>query len=145
MSNVCEDIKCIQFADDTTLYVSGDNLQNICRIMTDTLKNIDRWLIGNRLSLNIAKTNYMILSQREILGEEIDIRIRNTKLIRVNSINFLGVILDDKLKFVEHVDGVCKKLSRAMGVLFKMSPIVPLHTLKSLYYAIFYPHLIFMQ
>ena len=143
MNNVCPELKNIQFADDTTLYMSGRNLSNLCQKVNQSLSNIDKWLISNRLSLNVSKTNFMILTHNDFNEEDADIKIRNVPLVRVRMGKFLGITVDDKLKFTDHINEVCIKLSRAMGVLFRMSTLVPLQILRSLYYAIFYPHLIY--
>ena len=49
----CELLNCVQYADDTTLCVSGDNLNIICNPMNVQLEKIHHWLRPNKLSLNI--------------------------------------------------------------------------------------------
>ena len=54
MSTVCNNLKLlIMFADDTTAYLSGPDLTDLCRMVTAELALIDRWLMAYRLSLNI--------------------------------------------------------------------------------------------
>ena len=51
--------KSILFADDTTIYISFNNISNLYRDMNIELDNITDWFRANKLSLNVTKTNYM--------------------------------------------------------------------------------------
>ena len=62
MKRCCELLNCVQYADDTTLYISGSNLNLICNTMNAQLEKIDLWLKVNKLTLNIDKTDYMIFT-----------------------------------------------------------------------------------
>ena len=52
----------LSFADDTTVILSAKNSNLLVQKGNKELKNIDNWLIANKLSLNIKKTKYMIFS-----------------------------------------------------------------------------------
>ena len=54
----------ILFADDTTLYLAGSNLQKIICDIEEDLIRISEWLAHNRLILNINKSNAMIFKWR---------------------------------------------------------------------------------
>ena len=140
MCNNCDTLKCVKFADDCTLYVNGNNLPELCHRIYIDLEKIDQWLIANRLSLNIAKTKYMLFTHN-LINSDILLKIRNIPLDRVNYIKFLGITIDDRLKFHNHVDILCRKLSRALGVLYRLSTVVPPYILLTLYYSLFYSHL----
>ena len=59
----------------------------------------------------------------------------------VKSAKFLGVILDDKLTWKEHVEKLKVKLKRSFGMLCRGKNLLNPHGLKMLYYAQFYSHL----
>ena len=61
----CGNLKRIHFADDTTLFMSGSNIKDLCQNVTNNLIGIDNWLT-NRLSLNVNKTNFMLFTHRLI-------------------------------------------------------------------------------
>ena len=68
----------------------------------------------------------------------------NSSILQVsNNINYLGVIIDSKLLFKEHILKLKSKLSRAVGIMCKLKHIVPLRILIRLYYAFFYSHLLY--
>ena len=77
-----------------------------------------------------------------------DIYMNNIKIEYVSSTRFLGVIMDDKLRFNLHINEISKKISKNIGVLFKLRQYVPNNTLLSVYrsiieYYINYCNLIF--
>ena len=142
MCNVSDALDMVQFADDTTLYMVGDNLTELSYRMSGELAKIDRWLVANRLSLNLTKTSYMVFSHNNI-PDDPKISVRNVDIGRVHKTSFLGINIDDQLKFSYHVDSVARKLSRSAGAIYRMSSIAPASVLLTLYYSLFYPHVIY--
>ena len=59
MKLFCEFIKCVQYADGTTLYISGDNLNIVRNIISVQLEKNYHWLRLEELSPNIDKTHPM--------------------------------------------------------------------------------------
>ena len=60
-----------------------------------------------------------------------------------NFAKYLGVLIDNQLNFKYHTAMVAKKLAVAAGVINKVKHYIPLAMLKSIYYSIAYPHLIY--
>ena len=54
-------MKSILFADDTTLFTSHSDIITLTKIMSDDLALVRKWLIANKLTLNINKTYYIIM------------------------------------------------------------------------------------
>ena len=53
-----------------------------------------------------------------------------------NNIKFLGIIFDKHLTFKHHVDVIARKISKSVGILFKLSKYLPLTIIKTLYYSL---------
>ena len=53
--------KALMFADDTTIFFQHKCLSELTLTTNTQLENVNKWLIANKLSLNITKTNYIIL------------------------------------------------------------------------------------
>ena len=53
---------------------------------------------------------------------------------------FLGAILDEKLRFADHVDHITNKVSKLTGLMYKLKAIFPLEILKNLYLSLIYPY-----
>ena len=64
MCNVSMLMKSIVFADDTNFFYSGDNLSQVCETVSTELGKLHSWFQVNKLSLNIAKTNFMIFGKK---------------------------------------------------------------------------------
>ena len=62
---------------------------------------------------------------------------------RVTSTNFLGIIVDDQLKYKQHIDYIKIKISKSIGIIYKTRNYVNRHTLRNLYYTCVYPYLIY--
>ena len=59
------------------------------------------------------------------------------------TVKYLGVLIDSQLTFKNHIDELTKKISRAIGVLYKLRPYVNTKILTNVYYAIIYPFLLY--
>ena len=49
------------FADDTSIFISNKKLEELETIVNSELVNISYWLISNKLTLNISKSNFIIV------------------------------------------------------------------------------------
>ncbi len=56
---------------------------------------------------------------------------------------FLGVIIDSNLSWKPHIQKVCSKLARCMGIMYKAKHVLPKSAMVSLYYTLAYPHLMY--
>ena len=111
MSNVASNLYFIQYADDTSIFVKGSSLLSISKIMNNGMKQVNEWLKNNRLSLNVSKTNYMIMSGKgkNFNENDCELMIDNYTLKCVDRIHFLGLILDNKFTWKYHIDHIYKK------------------------------------
>lgn len=132
----------IHFADDTTIYVQGNCLDSIIHRANVELENIDKWLCCNRLSLNLNKTNFMIFSNKNSSNCN-PLIIRNTVIQPVSHTKFLGIILDDKINFKQHLSSLRNKLARGCGIMYRMSSFMPPSVLRELYFTLIYPHIVY--
>ena len=115
MRQFCTLLECDQYADVTTLYLSGNSLDSVCQTMKSQLQLIDHWLQLNKISLNIAITHYMLFTRSNLTTQVISMRI--VSLESFDQTKFLGVIDDEKLSFKGPVDRLSKKLSSAIGAI----------------------------
>ena len=104
---------------------------------------ITEWLKANKLSLNIKKTHYMCFSAKNKVKPDISLKIDGEIIAEVTSSKFLGVIIDDKLNWKDHVSFVCRKGARGLGVIIKARKVLRNESLKNLCYSFIYPYLIY--
>ena len=93
----------ILFADDTNLFYSNSNIDELTRIVIVNLElcELSKWFRENKLSLNVSKTNFLLFGSEychcNILNVNTQISIDGHDLERVSSTTFLGVYVDDRL------------------------------------------------
>ena len=120
------------FADDTNLTASGDS-------MTD-VENLRNWLMANKLSLNVAKTEFMLIASRQMINDfHPKIIIENKQIKQVDKCN-LGIIVDQRLSWKNNTKNVCRKITAGICALRRIKPFVDKETLNSVYNAIVRPH-----
>ena len=84
-------MRFVHFADHTTVFASDSDINNVHATVNRELVGVDNWLKANRLSLNVSKTSYMIISNQ---NKAIDIRIRDSILTKVSTVKFLCFTLE---------------------------------------------------
>ena len=134
------DLGAILFADDTTLYFSHSDKDILCQTVSSELNIINNWLLANFLTLNTDKTYYIIFSLKSS-AINTRITIGSKVLDRQTYGKFLGVFLDEKLTFKNHLNHLITKLSKIMGIFYKVKYSFPPEKLLQLYYSLVYPHL----
>ena len=109
----------IKFADDTALLglISNDNH----RIYLDQISNFVNYCKENFLELNVMKTKEMIIdfrSKHKVIPDPV--LIKDCVVERVTEYKYLGVVIDNDLKWHEHVAYVEKRLKPRLYCLRKL-------------------------
>ena len=125
----------VLFADDSNLFLSGKNTDQVQQMMDDELKDIVIWLRANKLSLNISKTHYMLFSNKKVIQPNVTIEINGQPITCVTKTKFLGVIIDNKLTWKEHISYICGKVAKGIGIISKVRKYLNKNTLLDLYYS----------
>ena len=142
MRNALSNMKIIHFADDSTLYLDYNKNINCSYLVNYDLETLNSWLSINKLYLNINKTKYMIINNRG-RPPDLELRIGETLLERTEVHKFLGVHLDHQLTFSVHANKLCSKMSRNIGIIRKLSSVVPQSVLRNLHFSFVYSHCIY--
>jgi hypothetical protein len=143
LPNCLEKTQASMFADDTNLSCQGKSPSEIESKINTDLDNVHKWLIANKLTLNRYKTEYMLIGSRQKLQRSPSnpqIVIGNHIIQQVSSKKVLGVIIDEQLKWKEHNDAQCKKISKSIALLRRAKQFVNQDTLQNMYNALVLPH-----
>ena len=107
------------------------------------MKHLFVWLNANKISLNVQKTELVIIKQkREILDHQIKIKLHKKRIYPTPSVTYLGVKIDENLNWHHHINDLAAKLNSANALLFKIKSYVNQKVLRrSIYFAIFNLHL----
>ena len=127
----------VHFADHTTVFASDSDINNLHATVNRELVGVDNWLKASRLSLNVSKIPYMIISNQK---NAIEIRIRDSILTKVSTVKFVGITLDEN-HFNDDVKNVTTKISRSVGVMRRLHCQLPADVMVKLYNSLVYSHL----
>ena len=127
------------YADDTHLTYAGFSADNIQSCLNDDIVNISNWLIENKLTLNMTKTEFMLIgSRRRMCTLTVPPRpsINDSHIEHVTTARSLGLIIDVKLTWRSHVDKLTKKIASGIRAMKRIRHLVPYGTLHSIYQAL---------
>ena len=142
MHNALSKCMVYHFADDTHLLYSHKDPSMIAKVMNGELATLYDWLCANRLSLNVGKTEFTIFRPpSKSLENRVVLTLAGKKIFESRKVKYLGIILDDCLNWKIHINELCKKLSRTVGMLFKIRHQCNKRVLRSLYFSLFESHL----
>lgn len=133
----------LMYADDTALTFTGKSLITLQNRIMVELSALSSWFSGNRLTLNVAKTKYVIFHSRQKTLDYslISLSLDATLIEQVFSFKYLGVLFDNHLHWKDHVNNVCKKLAFGCYTLIKAKQYFPSSVLRSLYFSFCHSHI----
>lgn len=137
------DIYTIIFADDTNIFYSHKDISTMEAHVNSQLEEINIWFKCNKLSINISKTFYIVFTtnSRKLTNYDMKITLDNKNISKVESIKFLGIYIDQFVNFKKHIDELYKKLSKVVGLFYRIRNMLPLDALLHIYRSLFEPHL----
>ena len=128
------------FADDACLLYNGKDPLELQNSVNNELVNVSQWMFKNKLTINYTKSNYIIFSPKKN-NFKFNIHIDNNTLTRVAETTYLGVTLQENLKWNTHINNLIFKISRGSYILSKIRHYVGIQELKMIYYSLVHSHL----
>ena len=146
ISNSCKGN--ISFANDTTLYMSNSNLNELFLEANSTTNELFQWFCANRLSLNPTKTKYTIIRPLwQCNTMWLNVSINNTVIQRVGNdcdekaTTFLGICIDENLTWRHHIANINKIIPCALFSINQVKHTLPKDCFRTLYYSFIHSHL----
>ena len=144
LPNISSKLIFYLFADDTNIYFECDDLKELEETINHELRQLKVWLNANRLALNVKKTNFVIFrTKSKPMNHNVTLKFGKKAITQKDHIKYLGVNLDENLDWSNHVAEISKKVSRGIGVMYRIRRYVDLSILKSIYYSLIYSHLLY--
>ena len=135
----------ILFADDTNIFVSGTSLDDTYSKANTLLQSLTHYMQVNKLHINMNKCCYIHFKPTSRLQDQpypnFQLTINNTVIKQVTHTKFLGVTIDDKLNWDQHIIDLRRKLCYSVSTLNRIKNDIPDHLHKDLYYTLFESHL----
>ena len=130
------------FADDTSIFFKHKDVSQMEEILNTELEKVSNWLIANKLSLNVSKSNVLVFRSKSANSDKIlNLKINGQSLEENTYAKYLGVYIDHKLTWHHQTVHVNSKLIKGNAILAKLRHYVPGKVMKNLYNALIQPHL----
>lgn len=130
------------FADDSTLSckIMSKDATYIERKLNDELISVDAWLKNNKILINYNKSKFIIFSHRKnvIINS---LKVGSSEIYSADNIKFLGMVIDKNLKFRDHVNVISNKISKTIGLIYRLNDIFPMNILRALYHTLVLPYI----
>ena len=137
-----------KFADDATISICSKSVNEIECSFHDTLKNIEMWCSSNHMLLNPDKSKFLLLGSRHNLrtlnnfsNKRMSITLSGIPLQQTKCIKLLGIYINETLTWQDHIDNICAKISKLLGILRKFQNYLDLKTRKLFYHSYILPHM----
>ena len=135
----------ILYADDTSLTSCNTDIEIVKQAMQEDLEELFLWFSANKLKVNREKTQTILFGKKVMLQkvpqEQQYLMLENQKVSYQSEALYLGVTLDNQLSFKPHVDKLCKKISRNLGILSNIKHLLNTKIKKQVYSALILAHL----
>ena len=143
ITNVSDKLKYVIFADDTNILMSHPNLQNLVHSLNIELSKIYNWICANKLALNNTKSHYIHFHRKPCDPNINKLSLGGKDVECTKTTKFLGVTIDDRLTWKEHIANITLKISKINGIIYRTRSLLTREALRSIYYSLVYPHLIY--
>ena len=91
------------FADDTNIININTNYKKLQKEINHDLKSLNEWLLANKISLNVAKTELIFFHKvRSPLPPNLKIKMNGKRLTHSNYVKYLGIYLHETLTGTFH-------------------------------------------
>ena len=122
LPNASQLTEVLLFADDTGIFYSHSDVNHLTAVVDKELQNINTWMKANKLSVNVKKTNYVIFkSKQRRIGTNTSLSPDGFVIIQQKFVNFLGVLIDKNVSWKCHINDICKKMSKSIGIISRAS------------------------
>ena len=110
------------FADDTCLISPNVNLSKLQSDMNEDLVKVHKWCVADRVTTNPVQSSALIISPKitkSHISAGTAFTINKVKILPSPFVEYLGLLIDNKLNFQTHNALLEKKVSRAVGIISK--------------------------
>ena len=103
-------MQCIQFADDTTLYLGHPNQTQLKKMIEYDLETLQDWFRANKLTLNVEKSVCLVFNENMSKNDDMNLTMSGQKIPLQKETKFLGVWIDNNLKWDRHATEIINRI-----------------------------------
>ena len=131
----------LKYADDIVMLMTCDELSDLEEKIRNDINEVKSYYIQNGLELNLRKSKYMTFGFEAL--EVLDDFMSSNGIQKADTIRYLGVTLDNKLRLNEHADHLVNKLSQSVNALSIIKHHLPNDSLMQFYNAFVGSHIFY--
>ena len=109
------------YADDNNLYAIGNDKEETKRALVKDYQRVISWFYENYMILNTEKCHYMCMGKDMDENETLQI-LSQQKMINCKEVEILGIKIDRKLSFHQHIKSMSKKPGQKLSAFLRISP-----------------------
>ena len=138
----CIDSDLDQLADDSTTYTTGLTADAALDSLQISACQLESYAKRNSLTIHPDKCKILVMSRNRFIGPYKNITLCGKSVEIVSSTKCLGITIDEKLEWEEHVRKITKSFSTKLKKLYQMRG-MPLPTLSTIYFQGILPSVIY--
>lgn len=139
----------ILYADDIAIVYGAPNDGILKRWIEEDLILINCWVENHFMKINSSKTKILHFFGNAyddyFLSDAFTINFRGVRIEKVSHFDYLGLLIDDRLKFTKHLDVIRNRVISMSFAIRRIRPYITLHTAKQLYFARIHSLLIYLN
>ena len=134
------------FADDINVFIFHKDIKTLYSLANTELESLNEWLLANKLSLSIGDdkdTKYTLFSPKKYpeITTLPNLHIAGQSVPYTTTIKYLGVYLDYKLSFKEHIDKIYEKINKYVGIFYHVRHKLPPKCRRVLYFSFVFSYI----
>ena len=137
MANAISNGNIRLFADDTGLYIKDKSVTSLIKSAQDEMAKLFKWCTLNKLTVNYSKTCFLLFhTKNKPMPPDLQyIDVNGIRISRSTSVKYLGVVIDDRLMWHDHVDSLCQSLMKYFGIFNRIKHYVTNKIARQIYFA----------
>ena len=134
--------KLLLYADDSALMIAGSDPKIIAETLSNELNSCRQWLVDNKLSLHVGKTEAILFGTKRRLRKvsSFEVKCDNETIKNVNSVKYLGIQIDEDLAGESIVKEIVKKANTRLKFLYRCKDLLNFESRKTLCSALIQCH-----
>ncbi len=136
----------LNYAYDNTLSIIRNTVNLVINALKKDAKNAMLWFTEKFMQANPTKFQFMIMQKytgKEIIPDSIE--IQHTTIMRQTEVKFLGITIDQKLKFDKLIDNLCKNAAMQINIMYRFKSIFDLKEREIIYNTFILAHFNYCQ
>lgn len=143
LKNIGNDATINLFADDTCIFCSDKQYDELNQKCNNILNECNRWLKSNALTLNVQKTHFVDFSTKKNDQAQIRLNIGNDLINECTETKYLGMTLQNNLNWNTHIQTIIKKINSKIPLMYQLRDILPNDKRITIYNSLIMSHIIY--